>query len=102
LQEPNGVLEETAALPLIMKLPGRVGADGATAFIKAASGQLISFTGAAVKKYGTGSRRKKSGWAPLFQGPPPKSNSLKSGQEFNIELPPWYAICLIPVCMPPE
>jgi hypothetical protein len=50
LQEPNGVLEETAAHPLIMKRPGRVGADGATAFIKAASGQLIPFTGAAVKK----------------------------------------------------
>ena len=45
-----GVLEETAALPLIMKLPGRVGADGATAFVMAASGQLIAFTGAAAKK----------------------------------------------------
>ena len=45
-----GVLEETAALPLIMKLPGRVGADGATASIKAASGQLIACTGAAAEK----------------------------------------------------
>jgi len=36
-QEPNGVLEETAAFPLLMKLLGRVGADGSTAFIRAGS-----------------------------------------------------------------
>jgi predicted amidohydrolase YtcJ len=36
-QEPNGVLEETAAFPLIMKLLGRVGPEGASAFIKAGS-----------------------------------------------------------------
>ena len=36
-QEPNGVVEETAAFPLIMKLLGRVGSDGATAFIRAGS-----------------------------------------------------------------
>jgi predicted amidohydrolase YtcJ len=36
-QEPNGVLEETAAFPLLMKLLGSVGADGATAFIRAGS-----------------------------------------------------------------
>lgn len=34
-QEPNGVLEETAAFPLLLKLLGRVGAEGSTAFIKA-------------------------------------------------------------------
>ncbi len=34
-QEPNGVLEETAAFPLIMKLLGRVGAEGATRFVSA-------------------------------------------------------------------
>jgi predicted amidohydrolase YtcJ len=36
-QEPNGVLEETAAFPLIMKLLGRVGPEGSLAFIKAGS-----------------------------------------------------------------
>lgn len=36
-QEPNGVLEETAAFPLVMKLLGRVGPEGATAFMKASS-----------------------------------------------------------------
>lgn len=36
-QEPNGVLEETAAFPLIMKLLGKVGAEGSLAFIKAGS-----------------------------------------------------------------
>jgi len=33
--EPNGVLEETAAFPLLIKLLGRVGADGSKAFIRA-------------------------------------------------------------------
>ena len=33
--EPNGVLEETAAFPLLIKLLGRVGADGSKAFILA-------------------------------------------------------------------
>ncbi len=42
-QEPNGVLEETAAFPLLMKLLGRVGADGATAFIRAGSGLWARF-----------------------------------------------------------
>ncbi len=36
-QEPNGVLEETAAFPLMMKLLGRAGADGATTFFRAGS-----------------------------------------------------------------
>jgi predicted amidohydrolase YtcJ len=36
-KEPNGVLEETAAFPLIGKLLGQVGADGAQAFIRAGS-----------------------------------------------------------------
>ncbi|MCP4889373.1 MAG: amidohydrolase [Planctomycetaceae bacterium] len=34
-QEPNGVLEETAAFPLLAKLIGRVGEEGATTFIRA-------------------------------------------------------------------
>lgn len=34
-QEPNGVLEETAAFPLLAKLIGRVGEEGATMFIRA-------------------------------------------------------------------
>ena len=34
-KEPNGVLEETAAFPLLLKLLGRVGPDGATAFLRA-------------------------------------------------------------------
>jgi len=33
--EPNGVLEETAAFPLLIKLLGRVGPEGAPAFIRA-------------------------------------------------------------------
>ena len=33
--EPNGVLEETAAFPLLIKLLGRVGPEGAAAFIRA-------------------------------------------------------------------
>lgn len=33
--EPSGVLEETAAFPLLIKLLGRVGADGSKAFIRA-------------------------------------------------------------------
>ena len=32
---PNGVLEETAAFPLLIKLLGRVGPDGAAAFVRA-------------------------------------------------------------------
>lgn len=36
-KEPNGVLEETAAFPLLFKLLGRVGPDGATSFIRAGS-----------------------------------------------------------------
>ncbi len=34
-REPNGVLEETAAFPLLLKLLGRVGAEGAKIFLKA-------------------------------------------------------------------
>ncbi len=34
-KEPNGVLEETAAFPLLIKLLSRVGADGAKVFLKA-------------------------------------------------------------------
>jgi len=34
-KEPNGVLEETAAFPLLIKLLGRVGAEGSKIFIKA-------------------------------------------------------------------
>jgi len=34
-KEPNGVLEETAAFPLLLKLLGRVGPEGATAFLRA-------------------------------------------------------------------
>lgn len=34
-QEPNGVFEETAAMPVVMKLLGRVGADGAKQFARA-------------------------------------------------------------------
>ncbi len=34
-KEPDGVLEETAAFPLIGKLLGQIGADGAQAFIRA-------------------------------------------------------------------
>ena len=34
-KEPNGVLEETAAFPLLLKLLGRVGAEGAETFLKA-------------------------------------------------------------------
>lgn len=34
-QEPNGVLEETAAFPLLVKLLSRVGAEGSEIFIKA-------------------------------------------------------------------
>jgi len=34
-QEPNGVLEETAAFPLLLKLLARVGPEGAPAFIRA-------------------------------------------------------------------
>jgi predicted amidohydrolase YtcJ len=33
--EPNGVLEETAAFPLLLKLLGRVGHEGAAAFMRA-------------------------------------------------------------------
>ena len=34
-KEPNGVLEETAAFPLLLKLLSRVGADGSKVFLKA-------------------------------------------------------------------
>lgn len=34
-QEPNGVLEETASFPVLMKLLGRVGPEGALAFFRA-------------------------------------------------------------------
>ena len=34
-KEPNGVLEETAAFPLLVKLLGRVGAEGSSQFAKA-------------------------------------------------------------------
>jgi predicted amidohydrolase YtcJ len=34
-KKPNGVLEETAAFPLLIKLLGRVGPEGATAFLRA-------------------------------------------------------------------
>ena len=34
-KEPNGVLEETAAFPLLIKLLSRVGADGSKVFLKA-------------------------------------------------------------------
>jgi len=36
-QEPSGVLEETAAFPLLLKLLGRVGPEGAAAFVRAGS-----------------------------------------------------------------
>lgn len=34
-KEPNGVLEETAAFPLLIKLLGRVGPEGSAAFVRA-------------------------------------------------------------------
>lgn len=34
-KEPNGVLEETAAFPLLLKLLGRIGAEGSKVFVKA-------------------------------------------------------------------
>lgn len=42
-QEPNGVLEETAAFPLLLKLFSRVGSNGATAFIEAGTKLWASF-----------------------------------------------------------
>lgn len=42
-QEPNGVLEETAAFPLLLKLLSRVGSNGAEAFIKAGTELWTSF-----------------------------------------------------------
>ena len=42
-QEPNGVLEETAAFPLLLKLLSRVGSEGATAFINAGAELWASF-----------------------------------------------------------
>ena len=42
-QEPNGVLEETAAFPLLLKLFSRVGSNGATAFIKSGTELWASF-----------------------------------------------------------
>ena len=41
--EPNGVLEETAAFPLLIKLLGRVGADGSKAFIRAGAELWVRF-----------------------------------------------------------
>ncbi len=42
-QEPNGVLEETAAFPLLLKLLSRVGSDGSTVFINAGAELWTSF-----------------------------------------------------------
>jgi len=42
-QEPNGVLEETAAFPLLLKLLSRVGSNGSEAFIKAGTELWTSF-----------------------------------------------------------
>jgi len=42
-QEPNGVLEETAAFPLLLKLISRTGPDGASAFIHAGSNMWARF-----------------------------------------------------------
>lgn len=42
-QEPNGVLEETAAFPLALKLLSRVGSNGAAAFIEAGTKLWASF-----------------------------------------------------------
>ena len=36
-KEPNGVLEETAMFPLLMKLLGRIGAEGAGQFVRSGS-----------------------------------------------------------------
>lgn len=42
-REPNGVLEETAAMPLMMKLLGRAGSEGAEMFIKAGAELWASY-----------------------------------------------------------
>ncbi len=42
-QEPNGVLEETAAFPLLLKLLSRVGSNGAAAFVEAGTKLWASF-----------------------------------------------------------
>lgn len=42
-KEPNGVLEETAAFPLLLKLFSRVGSKGATAFVEAGTKLWASF-----------------------------------------------------------
>ncbi len=42
-QEPNGVLEETAAFPLLFKLVGRVGPEGAAIFLRAGADRWASF-----------------------------------------------------------
>ncbi|MGI9243650.1 MAG: amidohydrolase [Verrucomicrobiales bacterium] len=41
--EPNGVLEETAAFPLLIKLLGRVGPEGSSAFIRAGAEMWARF-----------------------------------------------------------
>lgn len=42
-QEPDGVLEETAAFPVLLKLLAGVGADGASAFLKSGAELWASF-----------------------------------------------------------
>ena len=42
-QEPNGVLEETAAFPLLFKLIGRVGPEGAAMFLRAGADRWASY-----------------------------------------------------------
>lgn len=42
-QEPNGVLEETAAFPLLLKLISGVGAEGAATFLRAGAEMWASF-----------------------------------------------------------
>ena len=42
-QEPNGVLEETAAFPLLFKLVGRVGPEGAAMFLRAGVDRWASY-----------------------------------------------------------
>jgi len=42
-KEPNGVLEETAAFPLLLKLLGRIGPQGSAAFLRAGTELWASF-----------------------------------------------------------
>jgi len=42
-KEPNGVLEETAAFPLLIKLLGRVGPEGSATFARAGADLWVSF-----------------------------------------------------------